>query len=711
MSTPKPLEFTCSRHFLSWLQEQKVSLAFTTYQTNRLFLIGLKPNGQLSGFERLFDRAMGLWATPNHLYLSTRYQFWQFDNVLNPGQLYKGYDQLYVPRISYTTGDLDIHDLVMGKSPQQTLTSNPINVNPPPQAGSGDKVIFVNTLFSCLATLSHQYSFEPIWQPPFISKLTPEDRCHLNGLAMVEGKPRYVTAVSRSDVTGGWRERRQDGGVVMDIEANEIVASEFSMPHSPRFYQGKLWLLNSGTGEFGYLDLPTEKFQPVAFCPGYMRGLAFWRNYAVVGLSKPRDRSFSGLALDERLAAKDTNPRCGLMVIDLTTGSIAHWLELEGVVTELYDVQVLPGVRRPMALGFKSDEIARLVTCPGFSSFQGELSESQKSEGARQSPPYERSGGMGDERQNTEGKNQDSKGETAQPRVKYQLVGNLNPANTLQYDALTFPSIKKHWQTFQQKGILMGISASVAGEMVGLAIAEITPTQENISQAEVLSLFVLPEYRHQGIGTTLVKHLETALAAQKCPQVIVKYQATELTTSALEPLLRKRNWQPPKETFWLAKMSMEKIAQAPWLYKHILPDSFTIFPWSELTDAEKQQIQQTLDYPTSLSPFEDNSRLEPLNSLGLRYGDEVVGWMVTHRVAPDTIRYSTMFVAQRFQKLGRGVALIAEALKQQIASPVPNCTWGVAMENQQMVKFLRRRLAPYTTFISESRQSGKRLKI
>ena len=354
-----------------------MSLAFTTYQTNRLFLVGVKPNGQLSSFERLFDRAMGLWTTPNHLYLSTRYQLWQFDNVLNPGQLYKGYDQLYVPRIAHTTGDLDIHDVVVvnhcGKGTDKK------------KGRLEQRVIFVNTLFSCLATLSDQYSFEPIWQPPFISKLTPEDRCHLNGLAMVEGKPRYVTAVSRSDVTGGWRERRQDGGVVMDIEANEVILTGLSMAHSPRFYRGKLWLLNSGTGEFGYLDLQAGQFEPVAFCPGYMRGLAFWGNYAVVGLSKPRDRSFSGLALDERLAAKDTNPRCGLMVIDLTTGSIAHWLELEGVVTELYDVQVLPGVRRPMALGFKSDEISRLVTCPGFSSFQGDLSGSQKAKAPR--PP------------------------------------------------------------------------------------------------------------------------------------------------------------------------------------------------------------------------------------------------------------------------------------------------------------------------------------
>ena len=251
-------------------------------------------------------------------------------------------------------------------------------------------------------------------------------------------------------------------------------------------------MLNSGTGEFGYLDLQAGQFQPVAFCPGYMRGLAFWGNYAIVGLSKPRDRHFSGLALDERLAAKDANPRCGLMVIDLTSGSIAHWLELEGVVTELYDVQVLPGVRRPMALGFKSDEISRLVTCPGFSSFQGELSGSQKSKvGSPLTLINKGSQKSKAERHNTEGKNQDSKGETAQPRVKYQLVGNLNAANSLQYDALTFPSLKKRWQKFKQRGPLVGISASVAGEMVGLAIAEIIPTKENSPEAELLSFLGL----------------------------------------------------------------------------------------------------------------------------------------------------------------------------------------------------------------------------
>jgi protein O-GlcNAc transferase len=338
-----PLEIFCSRQFLDWLGEQQLSIALTTYQTSRLMFIGLNPEGGLSGFERLFDRAMGLYATPERLYMSSRYQLWQFDNALAPGELYNHYDKLYIPRIGYTTGDLDIHDIAVD---------------------SAGQVVFVSTLLNALATVSDRHSCQPLWKPPFISKIVNEDRCHLNGLAMLAGQPRYVTACSQSDVIDGWRDKRRSGGCVIEVTTNEVICSGLSMPHSPRYYQGKLWLLNSGTGELGYLDLEAGQFQPVAFCPGYLRGLAFWGNFAIVGLSKPRsgDHTFSGLALDEQLVAKDSEARCGLMIIDLKTGSVVHWLRFEGVIRELYDVQILTGARRPMALGFQSDEIARLLT-------------------------------------------------------------------------------------------------------------------------------------------------------------------------------------------------------------------------------------------------------------------------------------------------------------------------------------------------------------
>ena len=343
MNKKPSTEIFSSRQFPQWLAQQNLSLALTTYQTGQLFFLGGNESGQLCGFQRLYDRAMGLCATPERIYLSCKYQLWQLDNALTPGQLHQGYDKLYIPRIGYTTGDLDIHDVTVDKD---------------------GKIIFVSTLLNCLATVSEYKSCKPLWKPAFISRLINEDRCHLNGLAMVNGEPGFVTACSESDLVDGWRDRRIGGGIVIDVASNEIICTSLSMPHSPRWYQGKLWLHNSGRGELGYVDLQTGKFEAVAFCPGYLRGLAFWENYAIVGLSKPRngDKTFSGLPLDDLLQQKDGEARCGLMVVDLHTGAIAHWLRLEGKITELYDVQVIPQVKRPMALGFQTEEIAQLIS-------------------------------------------------------------------------------------------------------------------------------------------------------------------------------------------------------------------------------------------------------------------------------------------------------------------------------------------------------------
>ncbi len=283
---------TTSRGFTSWLARSGGSLAFTTYQAGKVFFLGLKADGKQCVHERTFARCMGLAvsADARTLLLATHYQLYRFDNLLPPGQhAADGSDAVYVPRVAWITGDLDIHDVAFG----------------PPSGQAGDEPVFVNTLFGCLATASDGSSFKPLWRPPFISKLAPEDRCHLNGMAMESGVPRYVTAVSASDVADGWRDKRADGGIVIDVATNEIVCAGLSMPHSPRLHDGKLWVLNSGTGEFGWVDTAARRFVPVAFCPGYARGLTFAGGCAIVGLSLPREnRTFQGLPLDAALAAK-----------------------------------------------------------------------------------------------------------------------------------------------------------------------------------------------------------------------------------------------------------------------------------------------------------------------------------------------------------------------------------------------------------------------
>ncbi len=336
------LEVTSSRYFPDWLAQERVSLGFTTYQSGKLFLLGRNDRGTLSIHERTLNRVMGMWGSEQTLWMSTLYQLWRFENALRPGEQFQGHDRLYIPKVGYTTGDIDIHDIVVEAS---------------------GRVVFVNTKFGCLATVNERYSFTPLWKPPFLSKLAPEDRCHLNGLALENGVARYVTAVSRSDVNDAWRDRRRDGGVVMSGPDGTILADGLSMPHSPRVYRGELWVLNSGQGYLGKIDRKTGKFEPVVFCPGYLRGLAFVGDFAVVGLSQPRhEKTFSGLPLDEELTRRDADSRCGLQVIDLRTGDIVHWLRLEGVVRELYDVVSLPGVVRPMALGFQTTEIQQILS-------------------------------------------------------------------------------------------------------------------------------------------------------------------------------------------------------------------------------------------------------------------------------------------------------------------------------------------------------------
>lgn len=337
------LALDASRQFTSWLKEHKVSLAFTTYQAGKLFLLGLKPEGGLSVHERSFERCMGLAVTGSSLYLASLYQLWRFNDVLTAGQVARdGIDRLYVPQMSWVTGDVDLHDLGIDAE---------------------GRPVFVNTLFSCLATVDGASSFVPLWQPPWVSKLAAEDRCHLNGLAMKDGKPAYVTAVAQTDSHEGWREHRQTGGVVVSVPDGEIVCSGLSMPHSPRWHQGKLWVLDSGHGQFGWVDLQTRAFVPLAFMPGYARGLSFVGDFAVIGLSKSRKvKSFEGLALQEQLDAKKISARCGLVIVDLRTGDLVHSVSLDGIVEELYDVAIIPGVRTPSALGFKTDEIRRTLS-------------------------------------------------------------------------------------------------------------------------------------------------------------------------------------------------------------------------------------------------------------------------------------------------------------------------------------------------------------
>jgi uncharacterized protein (TIGR03032 family) len=291
-----PYAVEASPGFAAWLHEHKTALAVTTYQIGKLFLIGAPAPDRLSVTERTFQRCLGVAAVGNSLYLAGLNNILRFENIVPQGQRLEGHDAVYAPRVAWYTGDVFAHDV--GVLP----TGRPV---------------FVNTLFSCLATVDERSSFRPVWQPPFVSALRPEDRCHLNGVAMQHGRPRFVTCAGQTDAPRAWREARAGNGCVIDVASGEVVASGLTMPHSPRLHDDRLYICNAGTGELGEIELASGRFVPIAFCPGFARGVAFVGSHVLVGLSLPRQhRDFSGLPLDDRLKRDAIEPRCMIQVID-----------------------------------------------------------------------------------------------------------------------------------------------------------------------------------------------------------------------------------------------------------------------------------------------------------------------------------------------------------------------------------------------------------
>ncbi len=337
------VEYSVSAGLAQRLARSNISIAFTSYQSGLLYFVGRNAQGGINVHQAGMPKPMGLCLDgKNGLTMTAGFQIMRFENVLEPDQrINDTFDACYVPRRVHVTGGLDAHDVGLD---------------------ADGNVIFVNTRYNCLATTSDRHSFEKVWQPDFITALVDEDRCHLNGLAMEDGKPRYVTAVSRSDTIDGWRDRRADGGIVIDVDSNEIICQGLSMPHSPRLHGGELWLMNSGTGELGTVDQDKGQFEPRAFCPGFLRGLTFHGNFAFVGLSKPRYKRFEGLALDQRLQEADSEPWCGVQIIDLNTGACVDWFRIDGAIGELYDLEVIEGAACPMAVPPHSAEAANLIS-------------------------------------------------------------------------------------------------------------------------------------------------------------------------------------------------------------------------------------------------------------------------------------------------------------------------------------------------------------
>ena len=329
-------KYLYSQNLPSLIEGLGVSLLVTTYQAGKLLVFRVR-DGQITMLVRTFDRAMGLAVDASRMAIGTGFQTWLLRNSPDVAAKMKPqgtYDACYIPRSSHVTGGIDVHEM----------------------AWAGNELIVVNTMFSCLCTLDPEFSFVPRWKPPFVSALARQDRCHMNGVAVVDGRAEFVTAFGQTDEREGWRPGKLDGGCVVHVPSGEIVTTGLSMPHSPRFHNGRLWVLDSGRGELVTIDPNDGSRETVAKMEGYTRGLAFAGRYAFVGTSKIREKkTFGGVPIEQELEER----KCGVSVVDTERGEIVASLEFQGNIAELFDVQLLFTSRFPAVLGFSKPTIRR----------------------------------------------------------------------------------------------------------------------------------------------------------------------------------------------------------------------------------------------------------------------------------------------------------------------------------------------------------------
>lgn len=292
----------------------------------------------------------------------------------------------------------------------------------------------------------------------------------------------------------------------------------------------------------------------------------------------------------------------------------------------------------------------------------------------------------------------------------YVLTCLNNPFSALAYQGFTYPLFRPKLKALQPKGSIVAIAASVSGKPAGLALAEI---RDDGKSAELLSLFVTASNRRQGIGSALLKALEQELSQRGCIKFEVVYITGQPTTVAWEHLLEKLGWTEPKLRTLVCKTETCRLLDAPWMHKYKFPASYTIFPWMEITAKERQTIKETQQanpwIPDDLIPFNYEENLEPINSVGLRYQGQVVGWVITHRLTADTIRYTCAFVRQNLQKMGRFIPMCINTMNKQVDAKIPYAIWTVPCLREDTVNFVKRRIEPYINSVEESRGASKSL--
>jgi uncharacterized protein (TIGR03032 family) len=337
----KPLQYHYTTNLPALFAQLDISILASSYRTHRLMTFSAG-GSVLNGMVRIFETPAGFTFKGRSMALATERSIWFFEaptDLKRPDGTPIPYDYFLVPRRSHITGGIAAHDIHY----------------------VGDELYYINTAFSCICTLDPAWNFVPRWKPKYITALASEDRCHLNGFCVDETGPRYVTAFSATNEAGGWRPVKKTAGILMDYRSKEIICEGLCMPHTPRLYNGELYILDSGQGDFQKVDVASGQRETIARLPGYVRGLAFHGKYAFIGCGLIRPKNIEDAA---PVFQRESQLRCAIFVVDMETGQSVGHIEFMSGIQEFYEIAVLPGIRNPYIVGFKEPEIDGIFVFP-----------------------------------------------------------------------------------------------------------------------------------------------------------------------------------------------------------------------------------------------------------------------------------------------------------------------------------------------------------
>jgi len=341
--TLSPFSSSYSPQLPELLLKLQCSIGISTYQAGKLLFISPKDENSLSMLPRSFNKPMGFELNGNKLVLATKDEVIVFEDSKDLATHYPNkpntYNSLFTPRVTFHTGQVDMHDIAFGK----------------------DGIWAINTSFSCLCQINGSFNFIPRWQPPFITEMVSEDRCHLNGMVIIDGKPKYVTMLGKTNTAQGWRETIVDGGLLMDVETNEIILDKLAMPHSPKMHNNELYMLLSASGKVIKVNIAEKTYETIKQFDGFCRGMDIYGDFMFIGMSKLRKNS----STFAKLSFSDNADTAGIKIIHIPTKALVGELTFQTTVDEIYGLQIIPNSIRPNILNTTNPIYKQALAIPG----------------------------------------------------------------------------------------------------------------------------------------------------------------------------------------------------------------------------------------------------------------------------------------------------------------------------------------------------------